>query len=165
MAVHSDNANAVMVTHKIINCKESKEQHVATAIWATCYLKATPNKFPVSRLPPASHSIARISALFVLQATIAAVEDLLSATDHDLCCSKAVLPWTIFELGDDRTSLGEFYRHISTYRNEYYKLCGCSTSLKYLLKCKFPATNNKNNRPPACMSKPFPGRVTGFGVA
>ena len=26
----------------------------------------------------------------------------------------------------------------------YCKLCGCSTSLKYLLKCKFPATFNLN---------------------
>ena len=97
------------------------------------------------------------------------MEDLLSATIYDLCCSKALLPWTIFELaiGDDRMSLSEFYRHISTCRNVYCKLCGCSTSLNYLLKCKFSATNNNNNRPPACMGKPFPGRETGnlFGVA
>ena len=113
------------------------------AHWFTRALaKATPNKFPVSRPSPTSRSIARISALFVLQATIAAVEDLLSATIYDLCCSKALLPWTIFELGDDRMSFREFCRHISTCRNVYCKLCGCSTSLKYLLKCKFPATNN-----------------------
>ena len=80
---------------------------------------------------------------------------------------KHLLPCTILELGDDRMSLREFYRHIYTCRNVYCKLCGCSTSLKYLLKCKFPATNNKNNRPHACMNKPFPGRETPnlFGVA
>ena len=131
--------------------------------------------FPVYRphpVPsPASRSIARISALFVLRVTIAAVEDLLSVTIYDLCCSKALLQLTIFELGDDRMSLREFYRHISICRNVYCKLCRCSTSLKlwlkYLLKWKFPATNNNNNRPPACMSKPFPWRETGnlFGVA
>ena len=104
-----------------------------------CFTKATPNKFPVSRPLPASSSIARISAFFVLQATIAAVEDLLSATIYDLCCSKALLPWTIFELDDDRMSLREFYHHISTCINVYCKLCGCFTSLKYLLKCKFPS--------------------------
>ena len=54
-------------------------------------------------------------------------------------------------------SLREFYRHISTCRNVYCKLCGCSTSPKHLLKCKFSATNNNNNCPPACMSRPFPG--------
>ena len=90
--------------------------------------------------------------LFVLQATIFAVEDLLSATIYDLCCSKALLPWTIFELGDDRMSFREFCRHISTCRNVYCKLCGCSTSLKFLQQI------NDNNRPPTCMSKPFPGR-------
>ena len=36
------------------------------------------------------------------------------------------------ELGDDRMSL----------RNVDCKLCGCSTSLKYQLKCKFPVTLN-----------------------
>ena len=103
--------------------------------------KAIPNKFLVSRPPPASHSITRISVLFVLQATIAVVEDLLTVTIYDLCCFKALLSWTIFELGDNRMSLCEFYHHISTCRNVYCKLCGCSTSLKYLLKHKFPATN------------------------
>ena len=35
----------------------------------------------------------------------------VSATIYDLCCSKRLLPWTIFELGDDRMSLREFYLH------------------------------------------------------
>ena len=36
---------------------------------------------------------------------------MLCATIYDLCCSKTLLPWTIFELGDDRKSLHEFYYH------------------------------------------------------
>ena len=35
--------------------------------------------------------------------------DMLSARRYDLYCSKTLLPWTIFELGDDRMSLRELY--------------------------------------------------------
>ena len=30
----------------------------------------------------------------------------------DRCCSKSVLPWTIFDLGDSTVSLGDFYLRI-----------------------------------------------------
>ena len=59
-------------------------------------------------------------------------------------------------------SLREFYRHISTCRNVYCKLCiaSCEVPVKVQIFCN-------NNPPPGCMSKPFPGRETGnlFGVA
>ena len=43
-------------------------------------------------------------------------DTLLSATIYDLWCSKTLLPWTIFELGDKRMSLREFFHHIATSR-------------------------------------------------
>ena len=30
----------------------------------------------------------------------------------DRCCSKSILPWTIFDLGDATVSLGDFYHRI-----------------------------------------------------
>jgi len=42
---------------------------------------------------------------------------LLSLAIYDLCCAKTLLPWTIFELGDDRMSLRDFYRHIAISRS------------------------------------------------
>ena len=45
------------------------------------------------------------------------MEMLLSAAIYDFCCSKTLLPWTIFELGDDRICLHELYCHIASSRN------------------------------------------------
>ena len=37
---------------------------------------------------------------------------LVNANIYDCCCSQTVLPWTIFDLGDDSLSLSNFYEHI-----------------------------------------------------
>ena len=36
---------------------------------------------------------------------------LVNASVNDRCCSQTVLPWTIFDLGDDSLSLSDFYEH------------------------------------------------------
>ena len=35
---------------------------------------------------------------------------LVSASVYDRCCSRSILPWTIFDVGDDSLSLSDFYQ-------------------------------------------------------
>ena len=37
---------------------------------------------------------------------------LVSASVYDRCCSRSILPWTIFDVGDDSLSLRDFYQRI-----------------------------------------------------
>ena len=37
---------------------------------------------------------------------------LVSASVYDRCCSRSILPWTIFDVGDDSLSLSDFYQRI-----------------------------------------------------
>ena len=37
---------------------------------------------------------------------------LVNASVYDRCCSQTVLPWTIFDLGDDSLSLSDFYERV-----------------------------------------------------
>ena len=37
---------------------------------------------------------------------------LVNTSVYDRCCSQTVLPWTIFDLGDDSVSLSDFYEHV-----------------------------------------------------
>ena len=35
---------------------------------------------------------------------------LVNASVYDRCCSRSILPWTIFDVGDDSLSLSDFYQ-------------------------------------------------------
>ena len=37
---------------------------------------------------------------------------LVNASVYDRCCSQTVLPWTIFDVGDDGLSLSAFYERV-----------------------------------------------------
>ena len=37
---------------------------------------------------------------------------LVNASVYDRCCSRNVLSWTIFDVGDDSLSLSDFYKRI-----------------------------------------------------
>ena len=37
---------------------------------------------------------------------------LVNVSVYDRCCSQTVLPWTIFEVGDDSLSLSDFYERV-----------------------------------------------------
>ena len=62
--------------------------------------------------------------------------DMLSAMIYDLCCSKTLLPWTIFELGAD----------IATSRNVYCKVVWVFHFTEVPVKVHFPATLNLDAR-------------------
>ena len=91
--------------------------------------KATPNKFPVFRPPPASPSWSWCGPIIRLLMTPQTRKQQVTsamrprfqgkwqtcwAWQCDLCCSKTLMSWTVFELGDNRMSLREFYHHWST---------------------------------------------------
>ena len=37
---------------------------------------------------------------------------LVNASVYDRCCSRSILPWTIFDVGDDSLSLSDFYQRV-----------------------------------------------------
>ena len=69
--------------------------------------KATPNKFPVSRPPPAS------CFLSPPQIPLPSATMLVNLSIFDSSSASTVLPWTIHELGDDRLSLRQFFQSVS----------------------------------------------------